>query len=122
MKRKSAALTYTETDRHELFTKMMIFHSNPTPEIFQKVMIMLSQCDGSHPNYEKIVTWAIAVLLKFPQYRSVNCNRFPMTMESLLRVFDSNASSLVLRETMVEIEIPQRIRRTVEIDLLWMAY
>ena len=122
MKKKSAAFTYTNGERKELFMKMMDFHLNPSADIFQKVMIMLSQCDGSHPDYEKIVTWAIAVLLKYPQYRSVNSNRFPMTMESLLRVFDSNASPLVFRETMVEIEIPQRIRRIMEIDMLWMAY
>lgn len=123
MKKKSRnTIMFSEHDRTQMFKTMMLFFKKPTAEFFQRVMIMLSQCDASHPDYQKIVTWALAVLQKYPEFRSVNSNKFPMTMESLLRIFDSGASPLVLKKTMVDIQIPQRIQYSYEIDLLWMAY
>ena len=113
---------FTEKDRKVIFHEMMFFFRNPRSDFFQRVVTLLSQCNESDPDYEKIVTWCLAVLQKHPEFRSINAILFPMTMESLLRVFDSNTSTYALKKTMVNIEIPQKIRRAIEIDLLWMAF
>ena len=111
-----------ESQRKELFAKMILFYKNPDIEIFKRVIKVISLSKYQDPNYEKMVTWTLAVLQKHPSFRSIDASNYPMTMESLLRAFDIGSSSLILRESMVSIRIPQRIRRPIEIDLLWMAF
>ena len=85
LKRRSRApnILVSSQDRKDIFTKMMYFYKDPTPFFFERVLILLSQCSNTDPDYEKIL-----------RQSSNEANKLGINLETALFLSNEAASEL----------------------------